>query len=57
MCQGKVLKRWDDVCKDESETIRIAEQVKEVVGMRDRYMSGVLSKNECREVLEVLCTG
>ena len=42
MCQGKVLTRWDDVCKDESETIRIGEQVKVVVGMRDRYMRGVL---------------
>ena len=32
-------------------------QVKEVVGMRDRCISGVLTKNECREVLEVPCTG
>ena len=39
MCQGKVLTRWDDICKDESETIRIGEQVKEVVGMRDRCVA------------------
>ena len=48
MCQGKVLNKWDDICKDEWETIRIAEQVKEVAGMRDNCMSGVLSKSAGR---------
>ena len=50
MCQGHVSKRWDDICKDEAETIRIAEQTKEVVEMRDKCVSGVLSKNECKVV-------
>ena len=46
MCQGHVSKRWD-----------IAEQIKEVVEMRDKCVSGALSKNECKVVLEALCTG
>ncbi len=37
--------------------MRICEQVKEVVGMRDRYIGCGMSWSECDDILIFLCTG
>ncbi len=39
------------------ELVRVSEQVKEVVGMRDRYIGSVMSRSECDDILTFLCTG
>ncbi len=37
--------------------IRICKQVKELVGMRDKYVDGVLNSTECSsEIIECQCT-
>ncbi len=52
-----VLKAWNErTCKNE-ELVRVSEQVKEVVGMRDRYIGSVMSRSEWDDILTFLCTG
>ncbi len=40
-----------------SKNEELCEQVKEVVGMRDRYIGSVMSQSECDDMLTFLCTG
>ncbi len=39
------------------ELVRVSEHVKEVVGMRDRYIGSVMSLSECDDILTFLCSG
>ncbi len=52
-----VVKAWNErTCKNE-ELVRVSEQVKEVVGIRDRYVGSVMSLSECDDILTFLFTG
>ncbi len=37
--------------------MQVCEQVKEVVGMRDRFVGSVMSRSECEDMLTFLYTG
>ncbi len=39
------------------ELVRVCEQVKEVVRMRDTYKGSGMSQSECDDILTFLCTG
>ncbi len=38
----KVVKAWNERTSKSEELVRVSEQVKEVVGMRDRYIGSVI---------------
>ncbi len=47
-----VMKAWNErICKNE-ELVRVCEQVKEVVGMRDRYIGSGMSQSECDDIFK-----
>ncbi len=52
-----VVKAWNERSSKNEEIGRVSEQVKEVVGMRDRYIGSVMSRSECVDILTFLCTG
>ncbi len=47
-----VVKAWNERISKKEELVRVCEQVKEVVGMRDR-----MSRSECYDILTFVCTG
>ncbi len=51
------MKVWNERTSKNEELVRVSEQVKEVVGMRDRYIGSVMSRGECDDILKILCTG
>ncbi len=51
-----VVKAWNERTSKNEELVRVSEQVKEVVGMRDRYIGSVMSRSECDDILTFLCT-
>ncbi len=52
-----VVKVWNERISKNDELVRVCELVKEVVGMRDRYIGGGISQSECDDILTFLCTG
>ncbi len=52
-----VVKAWNERTSRNEELVRVCEQVKEVVGMRDRYIDSVMSRSECDDILTFLCSG
>ncbi len=48
---------WNDRISKNEELVIICEQVKKVVGMRDRCISSVMSQSECGDSLTFLYTG
>ncbi len=52
-----IMKSWNERTSKNEELVRVSEQVKEVVGMRDRYIGSVMSQTECADILTFLCTG
>ncbi len=52
-----VVKAWNERTSKNEELVRVCEQVKEVVGMRDRYIGSVMSRSECDDILTFVCTG
>ncbi len=51
------MKAWNERTSKNEELVRVSEQVKEVVGMRDRYIGSGMSRSECDDILTLLCTG
>ncbi len=51
------MKAWNERTSKDEEFGRVSEQVKEVVGMRDRDICSVMSRSECDDILTFLCTG
>ncbi len=49
----KVVIAWNERTSKNEELVRVSEQVKEVVGMRDRYIGSVMSPSECDDILTV----
>ncbi len=56
-CNAYVVKAWNERTSKNEELVRVSEQVKEVVGMRDRYIGSMMSQSECDDILAILCTG
>ncbi len=52
-----VVKAWNERISKNEELVRVCQQVKEVVGMRDRYIGSGMSQSECDDILTFLCTG
>ncbi len=52
-----VVKAWNERISKNEELVRVCEQLKEVVGMRDRYIGSGMSRSECDDILKILCTG
>ncbi len=52
-----VVKAWNERISKNEELVRVCEQVKEVVGMTDRYIGSGMSRSECDNILTFLCTG
>ena len=57
MSIASVLKEWNRVCREEEEMKRIAEQIKEIVFIKERGSFGPekLNKEECNDILYFLC--
>ncbi len=53
----KVVKAWNERISKNEELVRVCEQVKEVVGIRDRYIGSMMSRSEWDDILNFLCTG
>ncbi len=51
------MNAWNERTSKNEELVRVSEQVKEVVGMRDRYIGSVMSRSEYDDILTFLCTG
>ncbi len=56
MDERNMYATWRDMCEKNEDVIRVCMQVKELVDMRDRYVDGVLNREECSEIIECLCT-
>ena len=54
---SNVFKMWKDKCDEESEHIRISEQINELCGWRDRCHESFLSRSDCKTMIDFLCTG
>ncbi len=50
-----VVKALKERITKNEELVRVCKQVKEVVGMRDRYIGSVMSQSECDDILKLLC--
>jgi hypothetical protein len=57
MDENNVYKKWKCVCEDNQHVIRVCMQVKELAYMRDKCVNGILTRGECSEIIEALCTG
>ncbi len=51
------MKAWNERISKNEELVRVSEQDKEVVGMRDRYIGSGMSRGECDDILKFVCTG
>ncbi len=51
-----VVKAWNERISKNEELVRVCEQVKEVVEMRDRYIGNGMSRSKCDDILTFLCT-
>ncbi len=53
-----VFYKWNEICDVNTEVIRISEQVKELVHMRDScYKNSQFCRTECDDMINFLCTG
>ncbi len=57
MCVINVVNAWNKRISKNEEVVRVCEQVKEVVGMRDRCIGSGISRSECDDILTFLYTG
>ncbi len=51
---NNVVKAWNERINKNEELVRVCEQVKEGVGMRDRYIGSMMSRRECVDILTFL---
>ena len=52
-----IRKQWEVQCVENNEAIRVVEQIRELIDSRDNYLSKTfLSREECNEIISVLCT-
>ena len=50
-----VIKFWDNRCQEQTEVIRVSEQIKELCNMRDTYQEHLLSRDEIKSIITTLC--
>ena len=50
----EVQHKWNNVCDNNYETVRVAEQIKELVEQRDRYSDrcAFLDKSQCQDLID-----
>ena len=51
-----VIKFWNNRCQEQTEIIRVSEQIKELCNMRDTYQEYLLSRDEIKSIITTLCT-
>ena len=51
-----VLEKWERNCESDDDIVRVVEQVKELCKIRDRYKEEFLSREQCSDIIEFLCT-
>ena len=51
-----VENKWRELCTDQSNVVRVSEQIKELCFMRDTHNTGVLSMSDTKCIIEMLCT-
>ena len=56
MNDKNVFKFWDYRCQEQTEIIRVSEQIKELCNMRDTYQEHLLSRDEIKSIISTLCT-
>ena len=47
---------WRKLCSEQIELIRVSEQIKELCYMRDTHNTGILSMNDTKCIIDMLCT-
>ena len=51
-----VTNSWVNSCQEQTDIIRVSEQIKELCNMRDTYQEHLLSRDEIKSVIITLCT-
>ncbi len=57
MEECNVMKGWDEKCKNEYESVRVCEQIREMCSWRDRCNMTLFNKVECGTIIEFLYIG
>ncbi len=53
---NNVCKKWNTMCKNNCECIRVSNQIQELCNWRDRHDCTFLTRSECSTIIEYLCT-
>ncbi len=56
MQECHVMKSWDEKCKNECESVRVYEKIREMCSWRDRCDMTLFNKEECSTIIEFLRT-
>ncbi len=56
MEESNVMKSSDEKCKNECESVRVCEQIREMCSRRNRCDLTLFNKEECSTIIEFLCT-
>ncbi len=56
MEQCNVIKSWDEKCKNECESVRVFEQIREMCSWRNKCDMTLFNKEECSTIIEYLRT-
>ncbi len=57
MEECNVMKSWDEKYKNERESVRVCEHIREMCNWRDRCHMTLCNMEECSTIIEFLCTG
>ncbi len=52
MEECNVIKSWDEKCKNECESVRACEQIREMCSWRDRCEMTLFNKEECSTIID-----
>ncbi len=56
MEECNVMNSWDEKCKNECESVRVCQQIREMCSLGDRCDMTLFNKEECSTIIEFLCT-
>ncbi len=57
MEECNIMKSWYEKYKNECESVRVCEQIREMCSWRDRCDMTLFNKEKCSTIIEFLCTG
>ncbi len=57
MEECNVMKIWDENCKNDYESVRLCEQIREMWSWMGRCDMTLFNKEECSTIIVFLCTG